>query len=295
MKELQTIEVETSQRITQHELVVTATRFITPFIKEIRFRPKSNETLQFKAGAYMEFDIPAGKSHSLPDDLPAKFEHHWKNIKQSSFNHQGAVRHYSLVNFDQETDELVFNVRWQVECGGERAGIGSVYLGSLQVGESVTARGPFSDFFAKEQSVESGAEPVCDSLQRIFIGGGSGLAPLRSIIFEQLEKYSYQGQMTLVYGARTEDDLLYKTSFEQLEKKYTNFRYLPTLSSPTEKWSGRKGYVQHVLSELLAEYAHLEDKEFYLCGPMAMMVEVERDLLKLGVSDEQIFKDSFNR
>lgn len=233
MAEIDSIEVETNRDIETHELVVTATNFITPFIKEIKFKVESGKPLSFKAGAYMEFEVPAGINELRPIDLPVNFEKHWNDYSHGRFPHEGATRHYSLANFDQETDELTFNIRWQTAANGDRAGIGSSYLGSLRVGEIISAKGPFSDFCVTSNN----------KVRRVFIGAGSGLAPLRSIIFEQLMKHHHQGDMTLIYGARTEDDLLYSRELAALEQQHGNFSYIPTLSNASEQWEGHSGYV----------------------------------------------------
>ena len=285
ISDVDSIEVSTSCNIENHELVVVATNFITPFIKEVKFKTKSGKPLSFKAGAYMRFKVPAGMNNVRPSDMPENFEKYWGDFPHGKFSHGEVSRHYSLANFDQETDELTFNIRWQTSENGLTAGVGSSYLGSLEVGESVLAKGPFSDFYATSHK----------NNRRIFIGAGSGLAPLRAIIFEQLNKQEYQGDMTLIYGARTEDDLLYQDELTALSKQYENFSYMPTLSSPSELWDGRSGYVQKVLQMLLSDPIDPCSTEIYLCGPEAMMSEVERIVTNAGVPNELIFKDKFSR
>ncbi|MFH6955481.1 2Fe-2S iron-sulfur cluster-binding protein [Pseudoalteromonas sp. XMcav1-K] len=283
--EISSIEVNTDRNIENHELVVVATNFITPFIKEVKFKLKSGKQLAFKAGAYMQFDVPAGVNSLRPDDMPENFEKYWESYSHGKFSHDGVTRHYSLVNFDQETDELTFNIRWQTAKDGYNAGIGSSYLGSLEVGETIIAKGPFSDFYAT-----SGKK-----VPRIFIGAGSGLAPLRAIIFEQLKKRQDESDLTLIYGARTEDDLLYCDELNSLSEQHKNFSYIPTLSNPSEQWQGHSGYVQQVLLPYLSQNVKFLYTEFYLCGPEAMMSEVEQIITDVGIPSNQIFKDKFSR
>ncbi len=283
--EVNSIEVNTNGNIENHELVVVATNFITPFIKEVKFKVKSGRQLAFKAGAYMQFDVPAGMNSLRPDDMPENYEKYWESYAQGRFSHDGVTRHYSLVNFDQETNELTFNIRWQTAKDGFRAGIGSSYLGSLKVGETITATGPFSDFYATSNK----------KVSRLFIGAGSGLAPLRAIIFEQLKKRQDEGDLTLIYGARTEDDLPYHNEWNTLSEQHKNFSYIPTLSNPTEQWQGHSGYVQQVLLSHLSQKVKLLSTEFYLCGPEAMMSEVEKIITDVGIPSNQIFKDKFSR
>lgn len=285
VSEINAVEVASNSSVSDYKLVVVASKFLTPFIKEVKFKVKSGPALSFKAGAYMQFKVPASVNSLCPGDLPDKFKPHWADFAQGDFAHSGAVRHYSIANFDQESDALTFNIRWQTASGNYAAGIGSTYLGSLAVGEVVNARGPFCDFFAS-----------CNGhRQQVFVGAGSGLAPLRAIIFEQLKKYNHQGDMVLIYGARTEDDLLYHDELATLQSHYDNFRYIPTLSAPSGSWDGESGYVQKVLTEILSTSPAALSAEYYLCGPAAMMADVERILLNKGVSPEQLHKDSFNR
>lgn len=283
--EISSIEVNTDLNIENHELVVVATNFITPFIKEVKFKVKSGKRLAFKAGAYMQFEVPAGMNSLRPDDMPENFEKYWESYSHGKFSHDSVTRHYSLVNFDQETNELTFNIRWQTAKDGYKAGIGSSYLGSLEVGETIIAKGPFSDFYAT-----SGKK-----VSRIFIGAGSGLAPLRAIIFEQLKKRQDEGDLTLIYGARTEDDLLYRDELNLLSEQHKNFSYIPTLSNPSEQWQGHSGYVQQVLLPYLSQKVKFLSTEFYLCGPEAMMSEVEQIITDVGIPSNQIFKDKFSR
>ena len=289
ISEVDSVEVMSSNNIASHELMVVASEFITPFIKEVKFKVRSGNLLTYRAGAYMEFDIPAGMNNMRPNDLPAAYEKYWSEYDHGNFTHSGASRHYSLANFDKETDELTFNIRWQTSEDGHRAGIGSSYLGSLEVGETVIAKGPFSDFFAMSEPSNANKN------RRIFIGAGSGLAPLRAIIFEELKKHNHQNEMTLIYGARTEDDLLYQSELAALEQSYDNFTYIPTLSAPSTRWKGNRGYVQKALLTQLSDSVQPFATEFYLCGPSAMMEEVEKMILDIGVPAQLIFKDKFSR
>lgn len=283
--EVESISIESTSNIEDYQLVVIATNFITPFIKEVKFKVKSDNKLSYKAGAYMQFNIPAGMNVLRPEDIPNNFEKYWSSHPSGQFSHQGAVRHYSLVNFDGESNELIFNVRWQTSEDGFRAGVGSGYLASLQVGEVVQARGPFSDFYASRAV----------NKHRVFIGAGSGLGPLRAIVYEQLKQQVATNKMTLIYGARTEDDLLYLKELTALAQKHDNFSYMPTLSRPSVQWHGYQGYVQQVLQEQLVNDIDPHCAEFYLCGPKEMMTAVEQILMNAGVTEEQIFKDKFTR
>ncbi|MGS2719813.1 PepSY domain-containing protein [Paraglaciecola aestuariivivens] len=277
------ISAQTSAQ--QHELVVTHSQFISPFVKEVSFALTSGQALDYAAGAYMQFVIPKANNKLRPADIPEGFLGYWQDVKDKTYTHAGGLRNYSILNYAQESQSLRFNVRWQLTKNGEYGGIGSGYLGGLAVGDKILARGPFSEFFATNSLTN----------QRFFIGAGLGLAPLRSIIYEQIYRLKQTNPITLIYGASNQDSLLYHTELQALEQQNPHFTYLPTLSSPTKAWSGHKGYVQVLLKALLEQGIERSTCEFYLCGPQAMMQEVEQLLADFGIHKSRIFKDSFSR
>ncbi|MBU2882251.1 PepSY domain-containing protein [Psychrosphaera sp. B3R10] len=267
-------------------LTLVSSEFVTPFIKELKFEPTSNAVLNYRAGAYMQFHIPASQYEATFDDVPEGYQSFWKGMASQTLQHDKIVRSYSIVNFDTETHQLTFAVRWQVPVNkiGE-VGIGSSYLCSLSLGDTIEATGPFSEFYARPNSLN----------RRVFIGAGSGMAPLRAIIFEQFNKYDVSNPTLFIFGARTEKDLLYKDQFKKLESTNSSFNYVPVLSQPSSNWQGREGYVQDILEDYINQDDPLTDIEFYLCGPAAMMIEVENKLHLLGIDSVNIFKDDFSR
>lgn len=286
ISELETITLTKQSNAKHIHLTLVSSEFVTPFIKELKFELTSNEALKFKAGAYMQFHIPASHYKASFEEVPERYQSFWQGMVSQTLQHDETVRSYSIVNFDTETHQLTFAVRWQVPVNnvGE-AGIGSSYLCSLSLGDTVAATGPFSEFYARPNSLN----------RRVFIGAGSGMAPLRAIIFEQFNKYDVSNPTLFVFGARTEKDLLYKTAFQQLALTNNSFNYVPVLSQPSSEWQGRAGYVQDILEEFIEKDEALTEIEFYLCGPAAMMTEVEDKLLSMGVDSANIFKDDFSR
>ncbi|MBD1388405.1 MULTISPECIES: 2Fe-2S iron-sulfur cluster-binding protein [Echinimonadaceae] len=279
---IEQIEIDAPQEVQTYELTTVETKFITPFIKEIKFTAAGGKRIPYRAGAYMSFIIPGGTNFIRPKDLPQHYERYWQQVPSGTFTHQGGVRHYSLATYDSLDNKLIFNVRWQLHESA--AGLGSSYLGALNVGDKVIASGPFSDFFASENEV----------VRRVLIGAGSGLAPLRAIIWEQVELGSDRHETWLIQGARNEDELAYSEEFETLSEEMGNFFYLPTLSSPSCNWKGKQGYVQQVILGQIKHWLNGEVTEFYLCGPSKMMIEVENILINSGVPSELIFKDDFS-
>lgn len=284
--EVASIELEQQLDVHQLALVVTRTRFVTPFIKEITFKPVNGEKLSYKAGAFMRFHIPAGLTASTPNDIEVDHQPFWATQVRQEYQHTGATRHYSLADHDALSDELTFNVRWQTAPQTNMPpGTGSSYLCNLTEGETVNVTGPFEEFYAPPDSTN----------RKVFIGAGSGMAPLKAIIFEHFDKYQKRTDVTYIFGARTERDLLYLDAFKQLEASQNSFTFIPVLSKPTAQWQGHKGYVQQYLEDFLKQQTRHDDIEFYLCGPKAMMEDVLALLDSFDIARQRILKDDFSR
>jgi Na+-transporting NADH:ubiquinone oxidoreductase subunit F len=201
------------------------------------------------------------------------------------FEHTACSRCYSLANFDTQTHELVFTVKMQSSPDNILLpGIGSNYICNLTVGQTIYAVGPFEEFFANPNSEKT----------MVLIGAGAGMAPLKSLIFEQLEKHSSHRAIHYYFGARTQNDLIYFDEFTALSDKFNNFNYCPVLSRPDDKWTAETGYAQQVVEKNLEEIDSLENIEFYICGPKNMMLDTISLLHSLGVDDSSIAYDDFS-
>jgi Na+-transporting NADH:ubiquinone oxidoreductase subunit F len=266
----------------KHLLELTSSEFISPFIKELRFKIVGGNKLTFKAGAHMRFFIPAAKGVSIPQRLPEELKSHWHHIDHLEYEHKACSRNYSLANGNGQNDggaeELVFTIKIQNSPNKSiLPGVGSSYLCNLALGQTIDAVGPFEDFYAKPFSNKA----------MILVGAGSGMAPLKSLIEEQLtyfESKAEKGRLIkrdiyFFYGARTEDDLLYQEEFFKLSRLHPQFHYYPVLSRATENWAGATGYVQDLLTININKICQIEGIEFYLCGPPEMM-KTTIDLLK---------------
>ncbi|NMP14969.1 2Fe-2S iron-sulfur cluster-binding protein [Thalassotalea sp. Y01] len=264
-------------------LEVLENRFVSPDIKELRFKVKNAE-FNYKAGAFMRFLIPAGQVKSLPVNIPEQYQSHWQHTEYNLFDFAACSRSYSIANVANCENELSFIIKMQkASSNSHLPGVGSNFMGNLQVGESIEALGPFEDFFVNNEQ----AKIV------VLVGAGSGMAPLKAIIEEQL---AFDGHKSIVfiYGARSEQDLIYQDEFYQLANTDERFTYLPTLSQPGADWSGAQGYAQQILELNLSSFGELDDLDFYLCGPKGMM-EATIDLLKRhNVDEERISFDDFS-
>jgi Na+-transporting NADH:ubiquinone oxidoreductase subunit F len=278
----------------KHLLELSSSEFISPFIKELRFKIVGGNKLAFKAGAHMRFFIPASKGASIPQRLPEELKPHWHHIEHLEYEHNACSRNYSLANGNGQNnggaEELVFTIKIQnAPNKSVLPGVGSSYLCNLAVGQTIEAVGPFEDFYAKPSIKKT----------MILIGAGSGMAPLKSLIEEQLHS-GVNGKSTrrgihFFYGARTEDDLLYQSEFFQLAKKYANFNYFPVLSNPSAEWTGAKGYVQKLLKLQMKGISQINNVEFYLCGPPDMMSTTIELLKTKNVDASNIAFDEFTQ
>ena len=265
-------------------LQVSRAQYITPTMKEIAFKVVGNNMPAFKPGASMQFSIPAGKRRTVPVDIPDRWRSYWSQFNAQTISYPSTTRNYSIANYSGECDELIFTIKWQCNTTTQKSGgAGSSFLCSLEPGESVEAFGPFASF--AERAYQPGA--------KVLIGGGSGIAPLRALIYEALIQNSVSHQMIFIYGARNEEDLCYSDEFEHLAKRFENFTYLPTLSSPSPAWQGHSGYVQQLTRQHL-NFDVFNSANFYLCGPAPMLAEVKSLLLSQHIEPQQIYIDSFN-
>ena len=272
----------------QHTLELTQSRFISPVIKELRFKVKEGIDISYKSGAFMRFFIPESTTSTIPLDLSDKFKPYWQHIKDRSFEHAACTRNYSCALSSSTTKELVFTIKVQSAPEDSiQPGVASHYLCNLDVGKTVEALGPFEEFYATDNSEK----------KIVLVGAGSGMAPLRAIIDEQIAR-SIKSDKTprdiyYFYGARAEIDLLYANDFYDLAEQNVNFHYIPVLSKPDDDWQGATGYAQHILELNLDTMGDINKLEFYLCGPQGLMDEVISILNNKGVSDDDIRFDLF--
>jgi Na(+)-translocating NADH:ubiquinone oxidoreductase F subunit len=292
--EIERLTLIDTTKAKKHLLELTHSEFVSPYMKELRFKIVGGNKLTYKAGAHMRFLIPAAKGVSIPQRLPEKLKPHWHHIDHLEFEHKACSRSYSLAKGngqnDGGTEELVFTIKIQNAPNKSiLPGVGSSYLCNLAQGQTIEALGPFEDFSAKPSS----EKPM------ILIGAGSGMAPLKSLIEEQLNmsgtRNKYKREIYFFYGARTENDLLYQEKFFELSGVNPNFHYYPVLSRPSEYWTGAKGYVQDLLTSNISNICKIDGVEFYLCGPPEMMNSTIELLKEHNVDASDIAFDKFTQ
>jgi Na+-transporting NADH:ubiquinone oxidoreductase subunit F len=273
----------------KHSLQLVHSEFISPTIKELRFKVVDGHAISFKAGAFMRFFIPAANGVSIPERLPEELKPHWHHIEHLEYEHKACSRSYSLANGDgcltNGAQELTFAIKIQRAPNKQVIpGVGSSYLCNLKIGQTIDAVGPFEEFYA---------QPV-SSKTLVLLGAGSGMAPLKAMIEEQILLGALNNKkLHFYFGARSTVDLIYRDKLHDLSGEYPNFNYIPVLSQAEPNWHGLTGYVQDQLALALSDIDSLDNIEFYLCGPQAMMTATIALLKKAGVSEQSIFFDSF--
>jgi len=264
---------------------------VATFIKELVLELPEGENVDFRAGGYIQIECPPHTvkytDFSVQDEYKPDWDHF--NIWQhESVVDDTVIRAYSMANYPEEKGIIMLNVRIASpppRTQGLPPGQMSSFIFNLKEGDEVTISGPFGEFFAKETDAEM-----------VFVGGGAGMAPMRSHIFDQLERINTDRKMTFWYGARSKREMFYVEDFDRLSENHDNFDWSVALSDPQEEdnWTGDTGFIHNVLFEnYLKDHPAPEDCEFYMCGPPMMNQAVINMLHDLGVEDENILLDDF--
>jgi len=273
------------------ECTVKSNHNVATFIKELVLELPAGEEINYRAGGYIQIECPphvAKYSDFLVED---RFRDDWDKFnlwRYVSTVKEPALRAYSMASYPEEK-EIMLNVRIATPPPGAPdsvpPGIMSSYIFGLKPGDKCIVSGPYGEFFAKE----TGAEMV-------FVGGGAGMAPMRSHIFDQLRRLKSKRKMTFWYGARSKREMFYVEDFDMLARENDNFEWHVALSDPLpdDNWDGYKGFIHNVLFEqFIKNHPAPEDCEFYMCGPPIMNSSVIKMLLDNGVEPENIMLDDF--
>lgn len=264
---------------------------VASFIKELVLQLDAGEPLDFRAGAYMQIDIPEYQVAYADFQVADRFRDVWNRFhlfELTAKSDEPVFRAYSLANPPAEKNLLRFTVRIATPPPGKSdlpPGIGSTYLFSLKPGNRVVLSGPYGDFFVRDTDRE-----MC------FIGGGAGMAPMRCHILHQLLAVGTRRKITFWYGARSLQELFYHQEFKDLETRFPNFSYHVALSEPQpeDNWTGLVGFIhQCALDHYLSDHADPTEIEYYLCGPPPMIRAVNQMLYDLGVEPDMIAFDDF--
>jgi len=264
---------------------------VATFIKELVLELPEGESVPFRAGGYIQIECPPHTVHFKDFDVEEEYRPTWDkfNIWQySSTVDEPVTRAYSMANYPEEKGIIMLNVRIATpppNTQGIPPGIMSSYIFSLKPGDEVTISGPYGEFFAKETNRE-----MC------FIGGGAGMAPMRSHIFDQFRRLKTSRKTTFWYGARSLCEMFYQEDFDSIAAENDNFNWYVALSEPLpeDNWDGLTGFIHQVLyDEYLSKHPEPEEIEYYLCGPPMMLSACTNMLKNLGVEEDMIMYDDF--
>jgi Na+-transporting NADH:ubiquinone oxidoreductase subunit F len=271
---------------------VRSNESVATFIKELVLELPQGETLDFRAGGYIQIECPPHKLSFKDFDIAPEYRPDWDRYNlwhYVSDVREPTIRAYSMANFPLEKEVVMLNVRIATPPPNAPdsvpPGVMSSYIFNLKPGDTVVVSGPFGEFFARETDAEM-----------VFVGGGAGMAPMRSHIFDQLVRLHSKRRITFWYGARSKREIFYQEDFDRLQAEHPNFEWHVALSEPQpeDNWQGYTGFIHQVLyDEYLSKHPAPEACEYYLCGPPLMTNAVIGMLEDLGVDRENILMDDF--
>lgn len=277
--------------IRKWDCTVISNRNVATFIKELVLKLPEGESVDFRAGGYIQIEAPAHtvkySDFLIEDEYKSDWDHFnlWRYVSKVD---EPVLRAYSMANYPGEKGIIMLNVRIASpppRIPDAPPGKMSSFIFNLKPGDKVTISGPYGEFFAKDTNNEM-----------IFVGGGAGMAPMRSHIFDQLKRIKTKRKITFWYGARSLKEAFYVDEFDKLQEENDNFKWYLALSEPLpeDNWTGYTGFIHQVLYDnYLKSHPAPEDCEYYMCGPPMMNNAVIQMLTNLGVERENIALDDF--
>ena len=279
--------------IRKWECTVISNNNVATFIKELVLDLPKGEILNFKAGGYIQIDIPEYTNLLFKNfDVENEYRPDWDKYKIWDLvanNDESIFRAFSMANHPAEGNRMMLNVRIATPppklWNDVPPGLATSYIFNLKKGDKVTISGPFGEFFIKETEREM-----------VYIGGGAGMAPMRSHLFHLFQSLKTGRKVSFWYGARSLREMFYDEEFKDIQKRFPNFNYNVALSEPLpeDNWQGPTGFIHQVLHDnYLKDHEDPTEVEFYMCGPPPMIAACENMLYDLGVEEEMIVYDSF--
>ena len=278
--------------IKKWECTVKSNDNVATFIKELIVELPKGENLNFQSGGYIQIDIPKYEVDFKDFDIEKEYHEDWDQYNIWDFklkNDQEIFRAYSMANHPAEGNIVMLNVRIATPppplWNEVPPGIASSYIFDLKPGDKVTISGPYGDFFIKDTEREM-----------VYVGGGAGMAPLRSHIFHLFHTLKTGRKVSYWYGARSKREMFYDDHFKKIEEKFPNFEYHVALSDPMpeDNWKGFTGFIHQVVHDnYLKDHEDPTEIEYYMCGPPMMNTAVTNMLLDLGVEEDMIDFDDF--
>ena len=282
--------------IRKWECEVVSSRNVATFIREFVVKLPEGEKLNFRSGGYIQIDVPACTVDYKDIEVAEPYKSEWERMKMFDLtmkNAEPCFRAYSMANHPAEGDRIMLNVRIATPPFDRKTGqwmkfnpgVCSSYVYSLKPGDKITISGPYGEFFVQDTQREM-----------MFIGGGAGMAPMRSHIFDQFKTKHTNRKTTFWYGGRSVKELFYMEDFEEIQRENPNFSFHVALSDPQpgDNWTGPTGFIHQVIyDQYLKNHPEPDEIEYYLCGPPAMTDAVVKMLDGLGVPPEMIRFDNF--
>jgi len=282
--------------IKKWECEVVSNHNVATFIKEFVVRLPEGEMMDFQSGGYIQIDVPKCQVEYKDIEVEDEYREDWDKLNMWDLkmkNSEPIFRAYSMANHPAEGNIIMLNIRIATPPWDRKnnrfmkvnPGICSSFIFSRKPGDKVTISGPYGEFFIKENEREM-----------MFIGGGAGMAPMRSHIFHLYHTQKTKRKSTFWYGGRSLRELFYVDEFREIEKEFPNFKFHIGLSEPIteDNWSGYTGFIHQVIFDnYLKNHPEPEEIDYYLCGPPMMNDAVFKMLDELGVPDENIAFDDF--
>lgn len=282
--------------IKKWECEVLSNKNVATFIKEFVVKLPEGETMEFKSGEYVQIDVPKFDISFKDMDVEEEFRDEWDKYKMWDLrtkNSEETIRAYSMANHPAEGNIIMLNIRIATPPWDRKRnqfmnvppGICSSYVFTRKPGDKVMISGPYGDFHIKDTGNEM-----------IYIGGGAGMAPMRSHIYHLFHTLETGRKVSYWYGARSKREIFYEDEFRAIEKKFPNFTFNLALSEPMpeDKWEGYTGFIHQVLyDEYLSKLEEPEEIEYYFCGPPLMNDAVIKLLYDMGIPDENVSFDDF--